>query len=170
MLMQRAADKVLDRDEVARRAALARSARQRVVLTNGVFDLLHVGHLRYLEAARHLGDLLIVGVNSDASARQLKGPTRPVVTERERAELVAGLACVDAAVVFPEATAVALVEAIRPDIWVKGGDYGSLEEALPRFPEAPVVRRLGGDVRLLPWSEGRSTTALIERIARGVGG
>ena len=162
-----ASDKVLDRAAVAELAAAARAEGRAVVLTNGVFDLLHVGHLRYLEAARGLGDLLIVGVNSDASTRALKGPERPLVPEGERAELVAGLACVDAAVVFPEPTAAALVEAIRPAVWVKGGDYGRLAEALPRLPEAAVVRRLGGEVRLLPFVEGRSTTRLVARIRGG---
>lgn len=159
--------KVLDRSSAAEWAALARQADRRVVLTNGVFDLLHVGHIRYLQAARALGDLLVVGVNSDASTAALKGPERPLIAEAERAELLAALACVDAVVVFGEPTASSLVETIRPAVWVKGGDYGSLEEALPRLPEAAVVRRLGGDVRLLPFVEGRSTTALIERIQRG---
>jgi rfaE bifunctional protein nucleotidyltransferase chain/domain len=163
-----AASKVLSRTAAAELSRRARLDNRRVVLTNGVFDLLHVGHLRYLQAAHALGDLLIVGVNSDASTRALKGPARPIVPEDERAELLAGLACVDAVVVFPESTAVSLVEAIRPDIWVKGGDYGSLEEALPRLPEAASVQRLGGEVCLLPFVEGRSTTLLVERI-RGMG-
>jgi rfaE bifunctional protein nucleotidyltransferase chain/domain len=148
-------------------AALAQHERdkgRRVVLTNGVFDLLHVGHLRYLETARALGDCLIVGVNSDASTRALKGPSRPIIPEQERAELLAALRCVDAVVIFPEQTAAALVNAVRPDLWVKGGDYGSLASALPRLPEAAVVQRLGGEVRLLPFIEGRSTTLLLERI------
>jgi rfaE bifunctional protein nucleotidyltransferase chain/domain len=151
--------------------SLAREFHQdgrRIVLTNGVFDLLHVGHLRYLQAARALGDALIVGLNSDASTRTLKGPSRPINPEQERAELLAGLACVDGVVIFADLTAVGLVEAIRPDIWVKGGDYGSLDEALPRLPEAATVLRLGGEVRLLPFVEGRSTTLLVERI-RGLG-
>jgi rfaE bifunctional protein nucleotidyltransferase chain/domain len=158
--------KVVTREQAAQRAAEARAAGQRVVLTNGVFDLLHVGHLRYLQAARALGDLLIVGVNSDASTRGNKGPARPLVSEDERAELLAGLSCVDLVVPFGEPTAGALVEAIRPHVWVKGGDYGSLEEALPRLPEAVLVRQYGGEVRLLPATEGRSTTGLIERIRR----
>lgn len=164
-----AAALVLSRTAAAELARRAHLKHHRVVLTNGVFDLLHVGHLRYLQAARALGDLLIVGVNSDASTRALKGPARPIVPEDERAELLAGLACVDAVTIFPETTAVSLVETILPDIWVKGGDYGSLEEALPRLPEAVTVQRLGGEVRLLPFVEGRSTTLLVERI-RGMKG
>lgn len=165
--MSAAPPKVLDRAAVAALAASARRAGQRVVFTNGVFDLLHVGHLRYLEAARRLGDVLIVGVNSDASTRALKGPTRPIVPEGERAELLAGLACVDAVCIFGETAASDLVAAVRPHIYVKGGDYGSLEEALPKLPEAPVVLRHGGEVRLLPFVEGRSTTDLIRRLRQG---
>jgi rfaE bifunctional protein nucleotidyltransferase chain/domain len=159
-----AATKVLSRTAAADLSRNAHREQRRVVLTNGVFDLLHIGHLRYLQAARALGDLLIVGLNSDASTRELKGPSRPIVPQDERAELLAGLSCVDAVVIFPDATAVSLVEAVRPDVWVKGGDYGSLEEALPRLPEATTVRRLGGEVYLLPFVEGRSTTLLLERI------
>ena len=158
---------VVDRAAAVSLAEAARAAQRRAVLTNGVFDLLHVGHLRYLQAARALGDLLIVGVNSDASTRALKGPSRPLVPEDERAELLAGLACVDAVTIFAEPTATALLEALRPAVWVKGGDYGgSLEAALPRLPEVAVATRLGIAVRLLPFVEGRSTTALVERIRR----
>ncbi|MGI8916362.1 MAG: D-glycero-beta-D-manno-heptose 1-phosphate adenylyltransferase [Chloroflexota bacterium] len=162
-----AAEKVLTSPAAMELARRVHAAHHRIVLTNGVFDLLHVGHLRYLEAARGLGDVLIVGLNSDASTRALKGPTRPINPAQERAELLAGLACVDAVVIFPEATATRLIEAIRPDVWVKGGDYGSLEEALPRLPEAATVQRLGGEVRLLPFVEGRSTTLLVDRIRQG---
>ncbi len=163
--------KILSHTAVATLASAIHESGRSIVLTNGVFDLLHVGHLRYLEEARDLGDVLIVGLNSDASTRALKGPTRPINPEAERAELLAGLVCVDAVVIFPETTATRLVEAIRPDYWVKGGDYGSLEEALPRLPEAVTVQRLGGQVRLLPFVEGRSTSLLVERIlgARGPG-
>lgn len=164
-----AAANVLDRAAVAALAASARRVGQHVVFTNGVFDLLHVGHLRYLEAARRLGDLLIVGVNSDASTRALKGQTRPIVPEGERAELLAGLKCVDAVCIFAEVAASDLVAAIQPHIYVKGGDYGTLEAALPKLPEAPVVLRHGGEVRLLPFVEGRSTTDLIRRIQRSSG-
>jgi len=162
------ATKVLSLPQATTFAQGLRQEGRSIVLTNGVFDLLHVGHLRYLEAARALGDSLIVGVNSDASTQVLKGPSRPIVPEQERAELLAGLRCVDAVVIFPEATAAVLVEAIRPDLWVKGGDYGSLAQALPRLPEAAIVQRLGGEVRLLPYTEDRSTTLLLERV-RSVG-
>lgn len=131
----------------------------RTVFTNGCFDLLHVGHLRYLQAARALGDRLVVGLNSDRSVRALKGPERPILPEAERAELLDALACVDAVVVFDEQTAERAIAAVKPDLYVKGGDYQA--EAIP---ETPLVRELGGEVRVLPFVEGRSTTSLIERI------
>jgi rfaE bifunctional protein nucleotidyltransferase chain/domain len=146
---------------VARVAAL-RAAGSRLVLTNGCFDLLHVGHVRYLRAARELGDFLAVALNSDSSVRALKGAERPFVPENERAEVLAALACVDAVVVFGEPTAEALVAALRPEVYVKGDDY--TEAALP---EAGIVRAYGGTVRLLPASPDLSTTVLVARIRRG---
>lgn len=138
-----------------------RARGRRVALTNGVFDLLHVGHLRYLQAARALADLLVVGVNTDESVRQLKDPTRPLVPAAERAELVAGFACVDYVVLFAEPTAEALVAAVRPDVYVKGGDYREAD-----LPEAKVARDYGGEVRLLPFETGHSTSALVGEILR----
>lgn len=137
-----------------------REAGQRVVFTNGCFDLLHVGHVRYLQAARALGDRLVLGLNSDRSVRELKGPSRPILPEDERAELLAALGCVDAVVVFDERTADRAIEAVRPDVYAKGGDYQP-----DSIPETPLVRQLGGQVVVLPFVEGRSTTSLIERIA-----
>jgi rfaE bifunctional protein nucleotidyltransferase chain/domain len=137
----------------------ARQASKRVVLTNGVFDLLHVGHVRYLAEARALGDVLVVGLNSDASTRALKGPDRPVVNERERQEVLEALRMVDAVIPFGDATAHGLVEALRPDVYVKGGDYGSHEP-----PEAPAVRAYGGQVRIVQLVEGRSSSDLIAAI------
>jgi D-beta-D-heptose 7-phosphate kinase/D-beta-D-heptose 1-phosphate adenosyltransferase len=138
-----------------------RAAGKTIVLTNGHFDLLHTGHLDYLERARALGDALIVGVNGDASTRRLKGPGRPLVPAPERARLLAALNCVDAAVIFEEDTARALLDALRPDIYAKGGDYtpGTL-------PEAPAVVAAGGRVVILPLLPEHSTTALIARIRR----
>ena len=117
------AAKVMRRGALARWVAARRDAGARIVLTNGVFDLLHAGHVRYLQQARTLGDVLVVAVNSDASTRRLKGPHRPLVPEAERAEVLAALACVDAVTIFGEATATALVTALQPDIYAKGGDY-----------------------------------------------
>ena len=143
------------------RQALAEAGRS-VVLTNGHFDLLHVGHARYLQAAAGLGDALIVGLNSDASTRARK-PGRPIVPQDERAELVAALGCVDVVVIFDDLTANALVAALRPDIYAKGGDWSRPDG--PRPPEAEIVAGYGGRVIFLPYLPERSTTALIEKIA-----
>ncbi|SRR5579885_1865251 len=161
-------DKIQDRQSLAAMLRKRQAAGAVVVFTNGCFDLLHLGHVRYLQAARALGDLLVVGVNNDASARALKGAGRPLVPEDERAEVLAALACVDYVTIFEEKTAVALVEALRPDVYVKGGDYAasgaaaSIDET--RLPEAAPVRAYGGQVRLIPYLPEHSTTALIARI------
>jgi len=147
--------------EVDSLVARAKAAGQVVVLTNGHFDLLHVGHVRYLQAARALGDVLVVGVNSDASTRALKGPTRPLLPAEERAELLQALRCVDATLVFEGNTASALIERLRPAIYAKGGDYNSKE-----LVEAEVARQCGAEVRLLPEVPGRSTSSLIEVIRK----
>src|SRR6476661_4029741 len=139
--------------------AQARAAGQTVVFTNGAFDLLHVGHVRYLQAARALGDLLIVGLNDDASVRAYKGPTRPLVPEDERAEVLAALACVDYVVLFGDPTATRLVEAIRPDIYAKGGDYAAGDKGAGKpLPEAAAARAGGGEVVIVPFVPGRSTS------------
>jgi D-glycero-beta-D-manno-heptose 1-phosphate adenylyltransferase len=137
---------------------------QRVVFTNGHFDLLHVGHLRYLQAARALGDVLVVGVNDDHVTTQRKGPGRPIVPEAERAELLAGLACVDYAVIFHEPTAEHCVALLRPDVYVKGGDYAPGGAPLP---EAEIVASYGGETVILPLEPGRSTSAIVEAIRSG---
>ena len=144
---------------VAREAARAQG--RAVAVANGAFDLLHVGHVRYLEAAKDLtrGGLLIVGVNSDSSVRASKGPERPVVPERERAELVAALGCVDLVVLFDEPDALALLSALRPDVHVKGTDY--TEESVP---ERELVARLGGRTAIVGDAKEHSTTDVIARI------
>lgn len=152
--------RVVSRDEAAARCARWRAGGQVVVLTNGCFDLLHVGHVRYLQQARRLGRL-VVAINSDTSTRQIKGPTRPILPESERAEILAALRCVDLVTIFDEPTAEQTLVAIRPTIYVKGTDYGPAGRALP---EALVAERLGTRVVLLPLVEGRSTTGLIETI------
>jgi D-beta-D-heptose 7-phosphate kinase/D-beta-D-heptose 1-phosphate adenosyltransferase len=136
-----------------------RDQQRRVVFTNGCFDVLHRGHVRYLEQARALGDLLIVAVNSDESVRRLKGPDRPVNPVEDRVAVLAALGCVDHVVVFEEDSPGALIEAVRPDIYVKGGDYPP-----ELVPEASLVRRLGGRVEILGYVPDRSTSAVIERI------
>ncbi|HEX4871813.1 MAG TPA: bifunctional D-glycero-beta-D-manno-heptose-7-phosphate kinase/D-glycero-beta-D-manno-heptose 1-phosphate adenylyltransferase HldE [Nevskiaceae bacterium] len=131
---------------------------RRVVMTNGCFDLLHVGHLRYLQAARALGDALVVALNDDASVRRLKGESRPLNPLAARAELLAGLACVDAVVAFAEDTPARLIAAVLPDVLVKGGDY-----TVAQIAGGEAVRAAGGEVRVLDFHPGHSTTALIER-------
>ena len=134
-----------------------------MVFTNGVFDLLHPGHVRYLAEARALGDLLIVGINADASVRRLqKGPDRPINPEWERAEVVAALACVDAAVIFPEDTPHAIVSALQPDVLVKGADW-----AADAIVGRDVVEARGGRVVRIALAPGYSTTAMVERLRRG---
>lgn len=135
-----------------------------VVLTNGHFDILHIGHLRYLEAARHLGDALVVAINSDASTRRLKGSKRPIVPERERAELVAGLECVDAVTLFDADTAEPVVTELQPDIYVKGGDYSAEAGSGKPLPEARIVAAYGGRVEIIPLVEEQSTSSLVDRI------
>ncbi len=136
----------------------------RVVATGGCFDLLHAGHVASLQAARRLGECLVVCLNSDASARRLKGPGRPVVAEEDRAAVLAALECVDAVVIFDEPTPEAVLSRLRPDIFAKGGDY-----AVADLPEAALLRSWGGEVMLLPYLEGRSTTRLLEEVNRRAG-
>jgi len=133
---------------------------KRVALANGVFDLLHVGHVRYLEGAKALADILIVAVNSDASTRAYKGPTRPVIPQDERAELVAALACTDLVIVFDEPDVRALIRALRPDVQVKGTDYTP-----ETIPEADEVLAYGGQVAVAGDPKNHSTTALAKRLA-----
>ncbi|MEM5766987.1 MAG: D-glycero-beta-D-manno-heptose 1-phosphate adenylyltransferase [Bacillota bacterium] len=136
-----------------------RRQKKSIVFTNGCFDILHVGHVRYLQAARKLGDVLVLGLNSDTSVQALKGPTRPINSQADRAEVLAGLEAVDHIVIFDEITAERVVAAVKPDIYAKGGDY--LAEDLP---EAKIVREYGGQVVLLPEVKGRSSSKMIERI------
>lgn len=141
--------------------AVQADASKQWVATNGCFDLLHVGHLRYLQAARQEGDGLIVAVNSDSSVKGLKGPSRPIVGENERAELLAGLACVDYVFLFEEASPKDYLAQLQPAVYVKGGQY--TEETLP---EAPALKALGTRFVFPEMTEGRSTSELIERIAK----
>ena len=143
--------------------ARVRAAGGTVVATGGCFDLLHAGHIATLEAARALGDCLVVCLNSDASVRHLKGAGRPVVSERDRATVLSALSCVDAVAVFDETTPAAILEHLRPDIWAKGGDYTTAD-----LPEAAVLARWGGEVVILPYVDGHSTTRLLEEmVVRG---
>lgn len=135
----------------------------RLVVTNGCFDILHLGHVTYLEAARQQGDLLLVGINSDSSVGELKGAGRPVNFEGDRAALVAALGCVDAVCIFNERSALEFLKAAQPDIWIKGGDY-TIESV--NQEERRAVEKSGGKVVILPLVPGKSTTTLLEKISR----
>jgi rfaE bifunctional protein nucleotidyltransferase chain/domain len=165
--------RVLPLDALAAYGETLRAARKCVVFTNGHFDLLHVGHVRYLQAARAFGDVLVVGVNDDESTTARKGTGRPIMPAVERAELLAALACVDAVVVFPGLTADVPIASLKPDVYIKGGDY-AVDEAeeragKTRLPEAPRVRAYGGMVRTVPLVPGRSTTEIVRRIRCAAG-
>jgi rfaE bifunctional protein nucleotidyltransferase chain/domain len=146
-------------------AVTRRRGIQQLVFTNGHFDLLHIGHLTYLETARSLGEALFVGLNSDASTRRLKGPKRPLTPQAERAHILAALGCVDAVIIFEGLTAHEPIEALRPQIYAKGGDY-VLDPSRPGtlLPEAPLVQSYGGEIHLIPYLAGHSTTEFIQRI------
>jgi D-glycero-beta-D-manno-heptose 1-phosphate adenylyltransferase len=157
-------DKVVSLEVLCGMLQGARAYSRSVVLANGIFDLLHVGHVRYLEAAKREGDVLVVGINSDSSARQLKGPGRPVLDERARAELVAALKAVDSVVIFPELNVESLLEAIRPDVHAKGTDYTP-----DTVPERQTAARLGIRVAIVGDAKQHSTSDLFSRIRRPAG-
>ena len=140
---------------------------KKLVATNGCFDLLHVGHVRYLQAARALGDFLAVGLNGDRSVRELKGSGRPITTEDDRAELLAALQCVDLVTVFSPIRATQFIVATKPAIYVKGGDYSA--ETLNE-EERTVLKEIGAEIRLIPFEAGYSTSRLIEQICKGTRG
>lgn len=154
-----AVDRVLSRGEAVLRAQQLHRTGKTVVFANGAFDLLHVGHVRYLEAARAQGDFLIVGVNSDRSVRESKGPGRPILSDAERAEIVAALGCVDAVVVFDEKSPAELIREIRPDVHAKGTDYSA-----ESVPEKDVVSSYGGRVAIVGDPKDHATTDLLSRI------
>ncbi|GAA4407060.1 D-glycero-beta-D-manno-heptose 1-phosphate adenylyltransferase [Nibrella viscosa] len=153
--------KILTREEAVQQAARWQAAGQRVVFTNGCFDIVHLGHIDYLEKARNLGDKLILGLNTDASVSRLKGPLRPVVNEYARARLMAALAFVDAVTLFDEPTPLELIQAVRPDILVKGDDY-----SVENIVGADFVMLQGGSVQTVPLVKGYSTSSLIEKITK----
>lgn len=155
--------KILSFPELTRTAAAIREANGRIVLTNGCFDLLHVGHVRYLEQARGLGDFLAVAVNGDESVRALKGPGRPLNCAADRAEVLAALECVDFVTIFPELRATGVIRATRPAIYVKGGDY-TLESL--DAEEVAALKETGAEIKTLPLVTGKSTSRLIEKMQR----
>lgn len=150
----------MTRDQLAPLLHTAQTQGKRVVFTNGCFDLMHIGHTRYLQAAKDLGDLLVVGVNSDASVRSLnKAPDRPIVSGAQRAEVVAALGCVDYVILFNEPDPHSLIAALQPDVLVKGGDW-----AVERIVGREIVEARGGLVKTIPLVPDISTTSLIQRI------
>jgi rfaE bifunctional protein nucleotidyltransferase chain/domain len=158
--------KIVDLEELSDRSEKLRAAGKRLVATNGCFDLLHVGHVRYLQAARALGDFLAVGLNSDRSVCELKGSGRPIMTESDRAEVVAALQCVDLVTIFPEMRATRFLAAASPAIYVKGGDYSA--ETLNE-EECAALKQIGAEIRLIPFEAGYSTSGLIEQICKRKG-
>ena len=152
--------RILDRSELVDRVTAARTNGLRIVFANGCFDVLHVGHVRYLEAARALGDLLIVGVNSDDQARRLKGADRPLVPQDQRAEIISAIEAVDLVTIFSEPTVTELLLALKPDIHAKGTDY--TEESVP---ERDVVRSYGGRVAIVGDPKDHSSSEMIEKLA-----
>lgn len=150
---------LLPQTDIAEFCRILRAGGKKIVFTNGCFDILHAGHVRYLAKARSYGDVLVLGLNSDASVRANKGPSRPINGELDRAEVVGALAAVDAVVLFDELTAESIIAKVRPDVYVKGGDY-----TLETLPEAKIVQSYGGRVEFVSLVAGRSTTNVIEKI------
>ncbi len=153
-------NKIKNIKEIKEIVADHKKRNEEVVFTNGCFDLLHVGHIRYLYQAKKFGDVLIVALNSDESVKQLKGENRPIINEKERAELLSALEMIDYLIIFNDLTCKNILNLLKPDIYVKGGDY--TRETLPEWP---VVRKYGGVVKLVDEIEGRSTTSLINKIS-----
>lgn len=150
---------IIDRDKIADFCQVLRDGGQKVVFTNGCFDILHAGHVRYLNKARSFGDCLVLGLNTDSSVRRIKGPSRPINNELDRAEVVGALKAVDYVVLFDETTAEDLIRQVHPDVYVKGGDY-----TIETLPEGQIVLGYGGSVELVNLVEGRSTTNVIAKI------
>jgi D-glycero-beta-D-manno-heptose 1-phosphate adenylyltransferase len=156
-------DKIVRLEELEQHASKLRAAGKKIVATNGCFDLLHVGHVRYLNAARALGDALIVGINGDESVRELKGAGRPVNSENDRAEIVAALECVDLVTIFPEMRATRFLELAAPDIYVKGGDY---KQDTLNADEREVLQKIGAKIDIVPFEPGYSTSDLLARLSK----
>lgn len=152
---------IIDKDNLANFCETLRKNGKRIVFTNGCFDILHAGHVRYLTAAKALGDVLVLGLNSDSSVRGLKGEGRPINNENDRAEVVGALKAVDYVSIFSESTAEKTISLVKPDIYVKGGDY-----TLDTLPEAKIVQSYGGRVEFIDMVEGRSTTNVIKKIQK----
>lgn len=154
---------LIDRNIAAQFCEELRQQGKRIVFTNGCFDIIHAGHVRYLTTAKNFGDVLIVGLNTDESVRRLKGATRPINNQNDRAEVLLGLRAVDHVIFFGEETAEILISEVKPDVYVKGGDY-----TLETLPEAVIVQSYGGRVEFVDMVAGRSTTSVIEKILAGL--
>ena len=150
---------VINKNEISILIKKIRNERKKIIFTNGCFDILHVGHVKFLEKAKSLGDVLIVGINNDSSVSRLKGLGRPLINDQERSKIVASLNSVDYVIVFNEDTPTELISQIKPDIHVKGGDY-----EIDNLPERSEVLKYGGKIEILPLYEGKSTTNLIKKI------
>ena len=151
----------VSQEDISSLCAILHRGGRRIVFTNGCFDILHAGHVSYLEKARSFGDVLVLGLNTDASVRENKGPSRPINNEEDRAAVVDALRAVDYVVLFGERTAEEIVRKVRPDVYVKGGDY-----TLETLPEARIVQSYGGRVELVRFVDGHSTTRIIEKIRK----
>ena len=153
---------LIDGADIEKFCQILRAGGKKIVFTNGCFDIIHAGHVRYLNQAKKFGDFLVLGLNNDESVRCLKGPSRPVNNEQDRAEVIDALRAVDAVVLFGEATAENLIAKVKPAVYVKGGDYD-----LSTLPEAKIVQKFGGRVELVNLVAGRSTTNIVEKILAG---
>ena len=153
--------KIKERKELLRIIKNLKAKGKQIVFTNGCFDVLHLGHVRYLEEAKALGDVLVVGVNSDSSVRKLKGPKRPILPEQERTEILSGLGCVDYITIFNEADPLKLITSLKPNLLVKGGDW-TREQIVGR----EVVERSGGELVIIPFVKGASTSNVIDTILK----
>ena len=154
---------LIDRNDAAQFCDELKRRGKKIVFTNGCFDIIHAGHVRYLTTAKSFGDVLIVGLNTDESVRRLKGSSRPINTQDDRAEVLLGLKAVDHVIFFGEATAENLISEVKPNVYVKGGDY-----TLETLPEAKIVQQFGGRVEFVNLVAGRSTTNIVERILAGL--
>lgn len=154
--------KIIGLEKLAKRSRELRAAGKKLVVTNGCFDLLHVGHVRYLQAARALGDALAIGVNGDRSVRGLKGENRPINNENDRAEVLAALECVDFVTIFQEERATRFLETVGPAIYAKGGDYTA--ETL-NAEERAALEKIGAEIRIIPFEKGYSTSLLLEKLS-----
>lgn len=154
-----ARERLKTNEDLAKIVEDAKNSGKKVVFTNGVFDFLHVGHVTYLEKARELGDMLVLGVNSDASVKRIKGPERPINKEADRAQVLAALECVDYVTVFAEDTPTNIIDIIKPSIHAKGGDYDP-----EKMPETATVRKHGGDVKIIPLEDGYSNSNQFKKI------